>query len=202
MTILIEREYLKQNNAQQMTILIEREYLKQNNAQQMIKLKSPSDLSFYLGEKMNKKFKLHLLSDSFYNDFPKDSYIEILTKSQRPYMFFEIEMDNIKFAIPFRSNISHRDAFFTEQTNKRGIDYTKAVVITKDCYIDSKNVQIEQHQFDKLKMNYTTIYSQFRKYLNKYKKAANRLDVERNKKICQFSALQYFHKELGIHETK
>ena len=38
----------------------------------------------------------------------------------------------------------------------------------------------------------------FKSYLNRYKRAAKRPDVERNKQFCRFSALQYFHKELKI----
>lgn len=143
-------------------------------------------------------FKLHVLSQTFYDDFPRERFPEILTKPQRPYIFFEVTIDGIQYAIPFRSSIAHQHAFFTDDSARKGLDYTKSVVITTREYIDVSKVQIEQKQFDVLKINATLVQDKFQKYLKKYKRAALRQDVPRNQIFCQFSALKYFHTEMGI----
>ena len=56
-----------------------------------------------------------------------------------------IQIEELKVAIPFRSHISHNNAFFTDIQNRCGIDYTKTVILNKDSYIiDSFNNGFEK----------------------------------------------------------
>lgn len=88
-----------------------------------------------------------LLSDKFYQSYGK--YREILQKDGRPYACLEVEIDGIRFAIPFRHHIPHKYAFFTYDTC--GLDYTKAVVIKDESMISSEIPTIEQKEFNFLK---------------------------------------------------
>lgn len=46
-------------------------------------------------------------------------------------------MHGIDFAIPFRSNIKHPHAFWTNKAEKCGLDYSKTIVIEDTKYIDA-----------------------------------------------------------------
>lgn len=78
-------------------------------------------------------------------------------------------MKGLVFALPLRSHIKHKYAYITDKINKCGIDFSKAVVITKA----------------------------FKKYLKDYKQAII-LNTDRKEYTYKFSSLQYFHKELGL----
>ena len=144
---------------------------------------------------------LHL-TQQFYSDYPLSDYPQILRKDERPYTVFTVKIDGLDFAIPFRSHIKHNHAFITDNRNpedKCGLDYTKAVIITNQKYIDYQSQpRLRSHEHNVLKGNESKIIGGFKSYLNRYKRAAKRPDVERNKQFCRFSALQYFHKELKI----
>lgn len=146
-----------------------------------------------------KHLNLHYLTKQFYQDHPKKHYSEIERKETRMYAMFTIKIDAIEFAIPFRSNINHPHAFFTDKANRCGIDYSKAVVITKDSYVDKvSTVTLRQNEFNVLKQNEHVVRKGFIKYLDKYKKSLNNQHIPRNKILCDYSTLQYFHTELGI----
>ena len=50
------------------------------------------------------------------------------------------------FALPLRSNISHQYVYYSDKSNKCGIDYSKSVVIN-ESYIDKDNIpQIRQRE--------------------------------------------------------
>ncbi|RDY23262.1 hypothetical protein CHF27_008950 [Romboutsia maritimum] len=149
--------------------------------------------------KSTKEIKLIFLSSEFYSDYPKRNYSEILIKHDRPYIMFKVTIDDIDFAIPFRSNIPHKNAFFTDEKNKCGIDYSKSIVIKKPIYINiSEQPTIRANEFKIFKSKDYIIKNEFKKYLKEYKKAAKKQDVKRNKDFCQFSSLQYFHSDIGL----
>lgn len=131
------------------------------------------------------------LNEKFYNDFPKDIYPELEIKKERPYIQIVIEINNIMFALPLRSNISHQYVYYSDKENKCGIDYSKAVVINEG-YIDKEKIpQIRQKEFNKLKGKDRIIYNQFIKYIKKYKIAKNKID-RHSVQLVKFSSLQYF----------
>ena len=65
--------------------------------------------------------KLVCLNSNFYNKYLDKE--EILKKQNRPYVIFVVNINNIDWAIPFRTNIRHKYAYMTEKINNNGIDY-------------------------------------------------------------------------------
>ena len=156
----------------------------------------------FLMTKDEKKLKFVFLSDDFYKDYDTNTYKEILKKDSRPYVMFIIKIDNIDYAVPFRTNINHKFAYFTNPPKKCGIDYKKAIVVTKSNYLDeSKYVLVNQREYINIRENEDVIIKEFKDYLKKYKKAIKKLSVKRNYEICKFSSLEYFHKEMGIEDV-
>ena len=78
--------------------------------------------------------KYIFLSKKFYDDYRHELYPEIECKENRSYVLLLIKIDNLEYAIPFRSHIKHNYAFFTNKENLCGIDYTKSIVITNKDY--------------------------------------------------------------------
>ncbi len=156
----------------------------------------------FLVTKDKKKLKFVFLSNDFYKDYDKNTYEEILRKNSRPYIMFIIKIDNIDYAVPFRTNVNHKFAYFTNPPKKCGIDYKKAIVVTKANYLDvSKNILINQKEYINIRENEDVIIKEFKNYLKQYKKAIKKLSVKRNYEIYKFSSLKYFHKEMGIKEV-
>ena len=85
-----------------------------------------------------------------------------------------------------------------EDGKNKGLDFTKAVIITDFNYISKYQVKINQIEYLKLDKNRKYIEKKMLSYVKTYKKALTRLDILRNKEIVQKSALQYFHTELEI----
>jgi protein AbiQ len=142
--------------------------------------------------------KYLFLNDSFYEKYNQFDYPEIERKSSRPYIMVKINIDGLNFGIPLRSGISHSYALWTDKENKCGVDYSKAVLIPDETYIDDKKPHIRENEFHVLKDKDHMIQSGFKAYIEKYKNALSELHIERNKKLCKFSTLQYFHIELKI----
>ncbi|MEG0578474.1 MAG: hypothetical protein RR490_01005, partial [Niameybacter sp.] len=143
------------------------------------------------------KIKYVFLTHQFYDDYK--NCIQIEQKQDRPYVQLVVKIDELYFALPFRSNISHEFAFWTDKDNKCGIDYSKAVVIMDSKYIDTEaKPQIRQNEHASIIGSEHLIEKGFKAYLKTYKKALRKQEVNRNRVICQFSALQYFHDEMRI----
>ena len=142
--------------------------------------------------------EFHRLSTAFYAQF--GHHAEILTKDERPYYVLLLELDNLTYAIPLRSHITHPYCFIAD--NSSGLDYSKAVIITDlTKYIDSAPITIRQHEYNVLKQREYLIKNQFASYVKSYKK-----EIQRRQKtpaipessLCRYSTLKYFHKELGL----
>lgn len=63
-------------------------------------------------------------------------------KEDRPYTHVQVEVYNQLFCIPLRSHIDHPHALFTNKKERCGVDYSKAVVINNDEYIDKTKKSI------------------------------------------------------------
>ena len=141
------------------------------------------------------------LSEDFYNDYPSDKYEQMEQKNNRPYAHVQLALNGVLFAIPLRSNIDHPHAFFTNKKEKCGVDYSKAVAITKEKYIDrTTKVFIRPDEFDKLRGKDYRIKQQFAEYVELYKLAKIDESIQHRDKILKFSTLQYF--EEYIYNTK
>ena len=76
-------------------------------------------------------------------------YPEMEQKHNRPYIQVCVEIDGVQFAIPLRSDINHPHVLWTDKANHCGVDFSKAVVIKKESYIDM-NIEphLRQKEFD------------------------------------------------------
>ena len=89
------------------------------------------------------------LTAQFYKDYANCPEIE--QKPLRPYIMLLLKIDNLTFALPMRSHIKHKYAYFTDKANGCGIDYSKAVVITNiNLYVDSKQPYIRPNEYKSL----------------------------------------------------
>ena len=136
--------------------------------------------------------KFIFLSSDFYNDYPATEYPEIEQKALRPYIQLLTLIDGIQYAIPLRSHITHPHVFWTDKQNQCGLDFSKAVVISKQNYIDNTKVpHIRQNEFDALRGKDYRIQQKMAKYIADYKKAKTK-DDEISQELCRNSTLQYF----------
>lgn len=148
---------------------------------------------------MVKKRRFIFLSNDFYDDYPSTKYPEIEQKINRPYIQVYVEIDGVQYAIPLRSEINHPYVLWTDKENHCGIDFSKAVVISEERYIDmDKKPYLRQNEFDSLRGKDYKIKMKMQKYIEKYKKAKQNLSKPINQKLVKYSTLQYFEKEIGI----
>lgn len=134
------------------------------------------------------------LTELFYETYKE--FKEILLKDKRQYCIAIFEVDGIKFAIPFRTNINHKHCYIFKNS-PRGLDFTKAVVITDDNFIGN-NAIIDSEEYSEFINKQVVIANRFEKFINDYKKWTSNPGYYRAEKIILFSALQYFHNELGL----
>lgn len=149
------------------------------------------------GVHMRNTMRFIFLSNLFFDTYDREHYPEIEHKPERPYMQMYIDVDGIKFAIPFRSNIPHYNAFFTNRAERCGLDYSKAVVIKDDAYIDNtRTPHLRPEEFEALRGKEDQIKRQFRDYILLYKFSKNNMHRTRDRLIVRFSTLQYFEEEI------
>ena len=140
--------------------------------------------------------KYTFLTEQFYKDYSHCSEIE--QKRFRPYIVLLAKIDDLLFALPLRSHIKHKYAYFSDKANSCGIDYSKAVVITnEELYLDNKKPVIRQNEYKTLLGKEYIITKGFKKYLSDYKKTI-KTKAQRTQHLYRYCTLQYFHKELGL----
>lgn len=187
--MFVGREHLKQKKDHWFDLLVEREQGKIKKARHKRKC-PPFEGHFDYEVTMAHQFVF--LTSQFYEDYRQCSEIE--QKPDRPHLRMVLEINGTTFAIPFRSNISHPHALLTDEENKCGLDFSKAVVITDTArYIDSSRFpHIRQNEFDALRGKEHIIKVGMLRYIRAYEKALERPDVPRNAKLLEYSTLQYF----------
>ena len=149
---------------------------------------------------MTIKREFRKLKDNFYEEY-KDCP-EILYKAGRPYTIVIMKIDNLTFAIPFRSNITTEHAYVFKKSSRgrnsrSGLDYTKAVVIREEHL--GERVDVDNIQYREFSEKIKVIANTFSNFIVDYKKWMSdpvkyRLPLA-NKDLW---SLQYFHRELGI----
>lgn len=138
--------------------------------------------------------RYYFLSQFFYNDYPAANFPEIERKSNRPYATICITINNHIFALPLRSHINHPYAYLTDKTKRCGVDFSKAVYISDNKYLDVTNKPyLRQNEFNFLKGKEYIIKNKFISYIKKYVAAQNSLDKNKMKPF-KFSTLHYFDK--------
>jgi protein AbiQ len=139
-----------------------------------------------------------LLSQQFFEDFPHAQYPEMAAKQDRPYVFVFLEVHDQKWALPLRSHINHQHCFWTNRAAQYGVDYSKAILLLKDSYISNvRTPVIRPDEFKVLRGAEKVIESGFTAYMEKYKTAIKDLENPKNRTLCKFSTLQYFHGMIG-----
>lgn len=137
--------------------------------------------------------KISKIKKSFFDD--NQGLVEILDKGEnRGYGIAIVYISNcIKFGIPLRSNMRHKSGFKT--VDQKGLDYSKAIIIPDDKYIDSV-FNIPSDEYKKIQDTENFINKKFKKYVERYIKAINNKD-ENIIWEYRFSTLQNYHTELG-----
>lgn len=143
------------------------------------------------------------LSEKFYKDYPHDKYPQMEIKIDRPYAHVHVQAYGQLFCIPLRSNVDHPHALFTNKKEKCGVDYSKAVVITNEDYIDrTRKAFLRPNEYKKLRGKDYTIKQQFENYVELYKQAKIDETVNHREEILAFSTLQYFEEYIYPKETE
>ena len=121
-------------------------------------------------------------------------------------MLFLLTIEGQTFGIPFKSNIRHNFSYITgevfnsslQKKERRGLDYTKAIIITKREYIDAKRpIFNDPKEKTAIFGKEHLILKGFKKFFNNYCSIVKR-EVKNMPTAYKFSTLQYFHKELGL----
>ena len=145
---------------------------------------------------MAKLVELRKLSKEFYKAYPHSKYPEMEAKENRPYVVLLVEINKIQFAIPLRTNIRHSYCYKFKTSDREtksstGIDFSKAVVISKDSYLGEKT-DINDKEYLELQQKTFFIISKFRKYVNDYINYRKHGGNEYVAKRYSFSTLKYF----------
>lgn len=152
--------------------------------------------------------EISLLSSKFIQDYPHAQYPEIMHKQGRPYSCLIIDThDDYYICIPFRSAISHNQAFLFKNTqrsksSRSGLDYKKMVLIKDESYIDRVTVAIvDSDEYKEAITNLEKIASEAAQYLDDYiahvsgTKPLHHREYDRK---YRFSTLPYFHDILEL----
>lgn len=136
------------------------------------------------------------LTKKFFSDY--DGCDEIRTKEMRPYICIHVVVDGVLWAIPLRSHISHEHVIWTDKEKGCGIDFSKAVAISKpDEYISNQKPYIRPNEFAVLKrINKHTVVQKMQQYMKAYQNAKEYPEIPRNKQLLEYSTLQYFEEYL------
>lgn len=150
--------------------------------------------------------KIATLTEEFVNR--NTGLKEALHDKGRPHGIVMLKVNNLNFAIPLRSNLNHRFGVVLDElkrdgkTLKRGLDFTKAVLI-RDVETDvGKTYIVPKSQKTTLVKRKKMIISQFNKYVREYIGACERGAKRTLDSQYKFSTLVNYHVELGISEQK
>ena len=149
-------------------------------------------------------YEIRLLSSEFYKDYNLSKYPEMEEKINRPFLVMLVELENNKFAIPFRTNIKHNYCYKFANTNRSttsstALDFSKAVVINDDKFLGSY-ATIDRKEYLELENKKIFIINKFKRFIAKYKRIMNNpsINTYEYELLNKYSTLIYFHKELGL----
>nr|WP_103626115.1 hypothetical protein [Bacillus thuringiensis] len=160
------------------------------------------------------QIKLYQLTQDFYNEH--GHLVEVADKKNkdgtihdkgRGYGVLMLKVKGYKFAIPLRSKMRHKENFttkiYTEAGVKlrKGLDYSKAVIITDERFVSTSVFKIEQDEFLKIAKSEIHIIRSFEKYVERYVAAYNAGDSNILRKYG-YSTLKNYLQELGCNVSK
>ena len=150
---------------------------------------------------MNKLYEIRYLSKDFYNVYPQDIYPELECKETRPFLVLLVNINELKFAIPFRSNITHNFCYKFENSNRvskssTALDFSKSIIVKEDMYLDNYAF-IDQEEYKELNSKIYFIISKFKKFILTYVKIKENYDKNSYKyKLLNYWTLQYFYEDI------
>lgn len=158
--------------------------------------------------------ELKKLDISFYIDNPKlkqaldfDMRAETWAANKvRGHGVVQITINHLTFAIPVRSHIKHKASFILEVNRKdsgikgMGLDYSKALLITKLAHISSQVFLLKNKSAGKKLINKEAhVTAQFTKYVEKYIAAIKKADPHiLNSAEYRYTTLINYHSQLGL----
>lgn len=152
--------------------------------------------------------EIYQLTQAFIKDFPLSEYPEMMHKLGRPYncLFVDTHCDYY-ICIPYRSQISHDNAFLFKGTkrslcSKSGLDYSKIILVTESRYLTGeKNSVIDQDEYNETQKNLDRIVNEAIGYIDGYIghiTGTHPLHPQEFKRRYRYSTLPYFHKIMNI----
>lgn len=130
---------------------------------------------------------------------------EALHDKDRPYSVITIVLNGLTFAIPLRTKLNHRfgvqlDTVWKDGKKcRRGIDFTKAVLVRDPESELGETHIVPKSQKDVLIKKKKVIKNQFEKYVSDYVRAAkNDINNTLTAPAYKYSTLSNYHIELGI----
>ena len=150
---------------------------------------------------------VYQLTQDFMRAYPEATYPEIMHKLGRPYSCLLIDThDDYYICIPFRSHISHKNAFMFHGTqrslqSKSGLDYSKIVLINNSLYIDNNKVVVDQDEYNEVRKNLEQIATEAVAYVDGYINHVSGAVLMHPRQFArkyQYSTLPYFHDILNI----
>lgn len=154
------------------------------------------------------KITLHQLTQAFYDEHSHLLEVEdkrrdgTFVNKGRGYGVLLVKINGQKFAIPLRSKMNHKENFHTKiytdngRKYRKGLDYSKAVIITDERFVALRSFKIDQQEFLKIAKAENHIIQSFEKYVDRYIQAFNTQDQNILKKYS-YSTLKNYHTELG-----
>lgn len=154
--------------------------------------------------------QLKKLDKSFYTDH---SHLKEALDNQdgnwergkvRGYGIVVIEIDSLQFAIPLRTNIRHSACYITVRSSAQGVlgkglDFSKALLITDEKYISNQVFKIDNSEHKRLLDKEHFITQKFSKYVHRYIQAHAASDENILSSMeYRYSTLCNYHRELGI----
>lgn len=123
--------------------------------------------------------------------------VQVLQKN-RGYGVISVQVNDLIFAVPLRSNLNHANGFktifFRNQWN--GLDYSKALLVDSSDLMSEAFRPRDAKEYKKIQSNKEKITREFRSYVDEYIYSVK--SGEANERKFRFTTLQYFHKELGL----
>lgn len=156
---------------------------------------------------MDFEVKIYQLSSEFLKDYPKERCPELMCKKGRPYSCLLVDLhQDYYICIPYRSSIQHNNAFLFQGTQRSrktrsGLDYSKIVLINKECYFDKAKAVVDQDEYTETLKNIKRIVGEAVDYVDIYIEHVSgrkRLHPKEYRRRYQYSTLPYFHDIMGI----
>ena len=130
---------------------------------------------------------------------------ETIHDKNRPHGIVTINVNGLTFAIPLRTNLSHNYGVVLDtivkdgRSLKRGLDFTKALIITDESEDIGVSYKVPDTQKAVLNDQKKMIINQFHKYVDGYISAVSRnVTKTLSSNAYKYSTLCNYHSELGI----